>query len=108
MYYESSNVNPPSMVERKVLTEIIKSSGLVVSTARISLLHYFRTHQIPVMASDLSIINELPLSTTYRNLSELANVGLVDYMIDRSGIYRWYLVNKNKISHCPVCNQEFH
>ena len=108
MYHELSNVNPPSMAEKNVLIEIVKSSGLMVSTARISLLHYFKSHQVPVMASELSIINKIPLSTVYRNLSALANVGLIDYMIDRSGISRWYLVNKNKISHCPVCNQEFH
>jgi Fe2+ or Zn2+ uptake regulation protein len=99
--------NPPSSGERKKLVSILKKSGLTLTTSRINLLHYLIQTLVPLTASYLSLLTNLPLSTTHRNLSRFADFGLVDYIIDRSGVCRWYLLTTGRANYCPACNQAF-
>lgn len=99
--------SPPSSEERKTLVSILKRSGLTLTTSRISLFHYLTQTQIPLTASDLSRLVNIPLSTTHRNLSTFADFGLVDFIVDRSGVYRWYLLTTGRANYCPACNQSF-
>ncbi|HFZ0970054.1 TPA: helix-turn-helix domain-containing protein [Enterobacter hormaechei] len=62
---------------------------------------------IPLTAFDLSRQIGLPLSTTYRNLSTFADFGLVDFIVDRSGVCRWFLLTSGRPNFCPTCNQTF-
>ncbi|HCD1885792.1 TPA: helix-turn-helix domain-containing protein, partial [Klebsiella pneumoniae] len=99
--------NPPSIGERKKLVSILKRSGLTLTTARINLLHHLTQNQIPLTAFDLSKLVNLPLSTVHRNLSMFADFGLVDYIVDRSSVCRWYLLTAGRPNFCPTCNQAF-
>ncbi|WP_369598828.1 helix-turn-helix domain-containing protein [Enterobacter asburiae] len=99
--------NLPSGSERKKLVHILKKSGLTLTTSRIHLLHHLMQTQIPLTASYLSQQVNLPLSTTHRNLSIFADFGLVDYIIDRSSICRWYILTAGRPNYCPTCNQAF-
>ncbi|MFU0963924.1 helix-turn-helix domain-containing protein [Kluyvera ascorbata] len=99
--------NLPSGGERKKLVSILKRSGLTLTTSRLHLLHYLMQTQIPLTASDLSQQVNLPLSTTHRNLSAFADFGLVDYIVDRLGVCRWYLLTTGRANYCPTCHQTF-
>ncbi|WP_407065346.1 helix-turn-helix domain-containing protein [Enterobacter sp. 262D3] len=99
--------NLPSGGERKKLVSILKKSGLPLTTSRIHLLHYLMQTQIPLTASDLSQQVNLPLSTTHRNLSTFADFGLVDFIVDRSSVCRWYLLTAGRPNFCPTCNQTY-
>ena len=98
---------PPSTGERKKLVSILKRSGLTMTTARINLLHHLTQTQIPLTAFDLSKLVNLPLSTVHRNLSMFADFGLVDFIVDRSSVCRWYLLTAGRPNFCPTCNQAF-
>ncbi|MFP2832817.1 helix-turn-helix domain-containing protein [Citrobacter portucalensis] len=97
----------PSINERKKLIVILKAAGLTLTTSRIHLLHYLTGTTIPITAFDLSKLVDVPLSTTHRNLSTLSDFRLVDFIVDRSGVARWYLVTAHCASYCPTCNQTF-
>ncbi|WP_442961860.1 helix-turn-helix domain-containing protein [Pseudocitrobacter sp. MW920760] len=99
--------SPPSSEERKTLVSILKRSGLTPTTSRINLIHHLTQTQIPVTALDLSQQVNLPLSTTHRNLSAFADFGLVDFIVDRSSVCRWYLLTAGRANYCPTCNQSF-
>jgi Fe2+ or Zn2+ uptake regulation protein len=98
---------PPSTGESKKLVNILKRSGLTLTTSRNHLLHYLTQTQLPLTAADLSQQVNLPLSTTHRNLSTFADFGLVDFIVDRSGVCRWYLLTTGSANYCPTCNQAF-
>lgn len=98
---------PPSTGERKKLVSILKKFGLTLTTSRIHLLHHLTQTQIPLTAFELSRLVNIPLSTTHRNLSTFADFGLVDFIVDRSSVCRWYLLTAGCASYCPVCNQSF-
>ncbi|HEC2579718.1 TPA: helix-turn-helix domain-containing protein [Raoultella ornithinolytica] len=98
---------PPSTGERKKLVSILKRSGLTLTTSRINLLHHLTQTQLPLTAFDLSRLVNIPLSTTHRNLSAFADFGLVDYIIDRSSVCRWYLLTTGRANYCPTCHQTF-
>lgn len=98
---------PPSTDEREKLVNILKRSGLTLTTSRIHLLHYLTQNQIPHTAFDLSQLIGLPLSTTHRNLSAFEDFGLVDFIVDRSSVCRWYLLTCGRANYCPTCNQTF-
>ncbi|HBC2887501.1 TPA: helix-turn-helix domain-containing protein [Citrobacter freundii] len=98
---------PPSADERKKLVSILKKSGLTLTTSRIHLLHHLTQAQIPLTAFDLSRLVKIPLSTTHRNLSAFADFGLVDFIVDRSSVCRWYLLTPSRPNFCPTCNQTF-
>ncbi|WP_353938161.1 hypothetical protein [Enterobacter pseudoroggenkampii] len=49
----------------------------------------------------------LPLSTVHRNLSTFADFGLVDFIVDRSSVCRWFLVISGSPNFCPTCNQTY-
>ncbi|WP_157093197.1 helix-turn-helix domain-containing protein [Buttiauxella noackiae] len=98
---------PPLTKERKKLVNILKSTGLTLTTSRIHLLHYLTQTTIPLTAFDLSKLVGAPLSTIHRNLSTLADFRVVDYIVDRSGVCRWFLVNTERANFCPTCNQAF-
>ncbi|WP_411703695.1 helix-turn-helix domain-containing protein [Edaphovirga cremea] len=70
-------------------------------------MHYLTQTTIPITAFDLSKLIDVPLSTTYRNLSTLTNFRLVDYIVDRSGVYRWFLLTAGRANYCRCCNQEY-
>ncbi|AYU95131.1 hypothetical protein EEI76_08560 [Enterobacter cloacae] len=78
-----------------------------MTKSRIHLLHYLTQTQIPLTAFDLSKLVSLPLSTVHRNLSTFADFGLVDYLIDRSSVCRWYILTAGRKKFCPTCNQTF-
>ncbi|EPU6469325.1 helix-turn-helix domain-containing protein [Citrobacter amalonaticus] len=99
--------SPPSSDERKTLVSILKSAGLTLTNSRINLLHHLTQTQIPVTALNLSQQVNLPLSTTHRNLSAFADFGLVDFIVDRSSVCRWYLLTAGRANYCPVCNQAY-
>ncbi|EPF1296801.1 MULTISPECIES: helix-turn-helix domain-containing protein [Enterobacteriaceae] len=99
--------SPPSSEERKTLVSILKRSGLTQTTSRINLFHHLTQTQIPLTASELSQQVHLPLSTTHRNLSTFADFGLVDFIVDRSSVCRWYLLIAGRPNYCPTCNQTF-
>ncbi|HBT0401983.1 TPA: helix-turn-helix domain-containing protein [Klebsiella pneumoniae] len=99
--------SPSYSEERKTLVSILRKSGLTLTTSRIHLLHYMTQTQIPLTASDLSQQVKLPLSTIYRNLSTFADFGLVDFIVDRSGVCRWFLLTAGRPNFCPTCNQAF-
>ncbi|HDY9180128.1 TPA: helix-turn-helix domain-containing protein [Klebsiella pneumoniae] len=98
---------PPSTGERKKLVSILKRSGLTLTTSRIHLLHHLTQTQIPLTAFDLSRLVNIPLSTTHRNLSAFADFGLVDFIVDRSSVCRWFVVIAGLPNFCPTCNQTF-
>ncbi|EOM6947022.1 helix-turn-helix domain-containing protein [Escherichia coli] len=98
---------PPSIGERKKLVSILKRSGLTLTTARINLLHHLTQNQIPLTAFNLSELVNLPLSTVHRNLSMFADFGLVDFIVDRASVCRWFLVTVGRANYCPTCNQTF-
>lgn len=98
---------PPSIGERKKLVNTLKDAGLTLTTSRIHLLHYLTQNQIPLTAFGLSKLVNLPLSTVHRNLSMFADFGLVDFIVDRSSISRWFLVTVGRANYCPTCNQTF-
>lgn len=97
----------PSSGEREKLVHILKFVGLTLTTSRIHLLHYLTQNQIPLTAFDLSQLIGLPLSTTHRNLSAFEDFGLVDFIVDRSSVCRWYLLTAGRPNFCPTCNQAF-
>jgi Fe2+ or Zn2+ uptake regulation protein len=97
----------PSNDERKKLVHILKFAGLTLTTSRIHLLHYLAQTQIPLTALDLSRLVNIPLSTTHRNLAAFADFGLVDFIVDRSSVCRWYLLIAGRPNYCPTCNQTF-
>jgi Fe2+ or Zn2+ uptake regulation protein len=97
----------PSTDERKKLVNILKTAGLPLTTSRIHLLHHLTQTQIPMTAFDLSTLVGLPLSTTHRNLSMFADFGLVDFIVDRVSVCRWYLLTAGRPNFCPTCNQTF-
>ncbi|HCU0703068.1 helix-turn-helix domain-containing protein [Enterobacter asburiae] len=86
---------------------ILTSAGLTLTTSRINILYYLTQTSIPSTALDLSKLLNIPLSTTYRNLSVLAGAGLVNYIIDRCGVSRWFLLVEGQTNFCPCCNQEY-
>ena len=98
---------PPSTCERKKLVSILKRSRLTLTTSRINLLHHLTQNQTPLTALDLSQQVNLPLSTTHRNLSTFADFGLVDFIVDRSSVCRWFLVISGSPNFCPTCNQTY-
>ncbi|EPO7647285.1 hypothetical protein E4K08_12430 [Raoultella ornithinolytica] len=98
---------PPSTGERKKLVSILKRSGLTLTTSRIHLLHHLTQTKIPLTAFELSRLVNIPLSTTHRNLSAFADFGLVDYILDRSSVCRWYLLTTGRANYCPTCHQTF-
>jgi hypothetical protein len=53
----------------------------------------------------LSQLVSTPLSTTHRNLSSFEDFGLVDFIVDRSSVCRWYLLTSGRPNFCPTCNQ---
>ncbi|MFP2683380.1 helix-turn-helix domain-containing protein [Enterobacter ludwigii] len=71
------------------------------------MLHYLAQTQIPLTALDLSRLVNIPLSTTHRNLSSFEDFGLVDFIVDRSTVCRWYLHTAGRPNFCPTCNQTF-
>ncbi|MCW2473813.1 helix-turn-helix domain-containing protein [Candidatus Symbiopectobacterium sp. NZEC151] len=89
------------------MATILKSAGLTLTTSRIDILYHLTQTSIPCTASELSKLLDIPLSTTHRNLSVLACAGLANYIIDRSGVSRWFLLVKGKTNFCPCCNQEY-
>ncbi|HFG4331178.1 TPA: helix-turn-helix domain-containing protein [Escherichia coli] len=99
--------NLPSESERKKLLHILKKSGLTLTISRIYILQHLMQTQIPLTASDLSRQIGLPLSTTHRNLSAFADFGLVDFIVDRSSVCRWYILTTGRDNYCPTCNQAF-
>ncbi|HBI6863315.1 TPA: helix-turn-helix domain-containing protein [Enterobacter cloacae] len=99
--------SPPSSEERKTLVSILRKSGLTLTTSRIHLLRYLTQNHIPLTAFDLSRLVNIPLSTTHRNLSAFADFGLVDFIVDRSSVCRWYLLIAGRPNYCPTCNQTF-
>lgn len=98
---------PPSLDERKRVASTLKSAGLTLTTSRINVLYHLTRTVIPSTALELSKLLNVPLSTTHRNLSILANAGLADYIIDRSGVSRWFLLVVGQTNFCPCCNQKF-
>ncbi|WP_410779872.1 helix-turn-helix domain-containing protein [Klebsiella aerogenes] len=86
---------------------ILKCVGLTLTTSRIHLLHYLAQTQIPLTALDLSRLVCIPLSTTHRNLSSFEDFGLVDFIVDRSSVCRWYVLTADRPNFCPTCNQTF-
>jgi Fe2+ or Zn2+ uptake regulation protein len=98
---------PPSTDERKKLVNILKDAGLTLTTSRLHLLHYLTQNRIPLTSFDLSRLVNIPLSTTHRNLSAFADFGLVDFLVDRSSVCRWFLVTVGRPNYCPACNQAF-
>lgn len=98
---------PPSLNERKRVASTLKSAGLTLTTSRINVLYHLTRTVIPTTALELSKLLNVPLSTTHRNLSVLSKAGLADYIIDRSGVSRWFLVSANHANFCPCCNQEY-
>jgi len=98
---------PPSADERKKLAGILKQFGLTLTTSRIHLLHHLMQTQIPLTAFDLSKLVNLPLSTVHRNLSMFADFGLIDFIVDRLSVCRWYLLTTGSQNFCPTCNQTF-
>ena len=100
-------IETPSIEERKNLITILKAAGLTLTTARILLLHFLTRTTIPISAFDLSKLVDVPLSTTHRNLSTLTDFRLVDFIVDRSGVSRWYLVTTGRANYCPACNQTY-
>lgn len=99
--------NHPSLDERKRMATILKSARLTLTTSRINVLYHLTRTVIPSTALELSKLLSVPLSTTHRNLSVLSKAGLADYIIDRSGVSRWFLLVEGKVNFCPCCNQEF-
>lgn len=99
--------NPPSLDERKRMAMILKSARLTLTTSRINVLYHLTRTVIPGTALELSKLLNVPLSTTHRNLSVLSKAGLADYITDRSGVSRWFLVSANHPNFCPCCNQEY-
>ncbi|WP_354016938.1 helix-turn-helix domain-containing protein [Enterobacter hormaechei] len=97
----------PSVEERKELVRTLNDFGLTLTTSRIHLLHHMKQTQIPLTASDLSKQIELPLSTTHRNLSMFADCGLVDFIVDRASVCRWYFLFADRPNFCPTCNQTY-
>ena len=97
----------PSVEERKALVRTLKDFGLTLTTSRIYILHHLKQTQIPLTASDLSKQIELPLSTTHRNLSMFADCGLVDFIVDRASVCRWYFLFAGRPNFCPTCNQTY-
>ncbi|HEM8738261.1 TPA: helix-turn-helix domain-containing protein [Enterobacter hormaechei] len=98
---------PPSAGERKKLVSILKTAGLTLTTSRIYLLHHLTQAPILLTAFDLSKLVNLPLSTVHRNLSTFADFGLVDFIVDRSSVCRWFLVISGSPNFCPTCNQTY-
>ncbi|RWV34241.1 helix-turn-helix domain-containing protein [Klebsiella aerogenes] len=80
---------------------------MTLTTARINLLHCLTQNQIPLTAFNLSELVNLPLSTVHRNLSMFADFGLVDFIVDRASVCRWFLVTVGRANYCPTCNQTF-
>lgn len=99
--------DPPSLDERKRMATILKSARLTLTTSRINVLYHLTRTVIPSTALELSRLLNVPLSTTHRNLSVLSKAGLADYIIDRTGVSRWFLVSANYANFCPCCNQEY-
>ncbi|WP_406549526.1 helix-turn-helix domain-containing protein [Cronobacter malonaticus] len=95
----------PSVEESKELVRTLKDFGLTLTNSRIHLLHHMKQTQIPLTASDLSKQIELPLSTTHRTLSTFADCGLVDFIVDRASVCRWYFLFADRPNFCPTCNQ---
>lgn len=109
MYHKTTPpaFSAPSIEERKRLLTRLTSAGLTLTNSRIRLLHYLSHITIPITAFDLSEQVGLPLSTTHRNLSTFADLELVDFIVDRLGVCRWYLMTTEHDSYCPTCNQIF-
>jgi len=99
--------NSPSQDECNRMAIFLKSAGLTLSTSRINISHHLSQTSIPYTALELSRILKIPLSTVHRNLSVLSESGIAGYLIDRSGISRWFLVSANHANFCPCCNQEY-
>lgn len=98
---------PPSLDERKRMATTLKSAELTLTTSRINVLYHLTRTVIPSTALALSKHLNVPLSTTHRNLSVLAKAGLADYIIDRSGVSRWFLLMNGQNNFCLCCNQEY-
>ncbi|WP_302789263.1 hypothetical protein [Hafnia paralvei] len=108
MHYEFI---PPAFIplptkKRKHLVAILRSAGLTLTNHRLNLLHYLTQTTIPVTAHTLSMFADVPLSSAYRNLSTLSDSRVVGYIVDRSGVTRWFLMIPGKRAYCPACNQE--
>lgn len=98
---------PSLRVECNRIATMLKSVGLTLTTSRINILYRLTQTSIPSSALELSKLLNIPLSTTHRNLSSLGYAGLANYIIDRSGVSRWFWVVQGKVNFCPYCNQEF-
>ncbi|HBC7434093.1 helix-turn-helix domain-containing protein [Enterobacter bugandensis] len=83
---------------------MLKKSRLTLTTSRIHLLHHLMQTKLPLTASDLSQQVNLPLSTTHRNLSAFADFGLVDFIVERSSVCRWFVIIAGRANYCPACN----
>ncbi|WP_139154498.1 hypothetical protein [Enterobacter hormaechei] len=90
-----------------MLVSILKKSGLTLTTSRIHLFHYLTQNHIPLTAFNLSRLVNIPLSTTHRNLSAFADFGLVDFIVDRSGVCRWFIQTAGRPNFCPTCHQTY-
>lgn len=97
----------PSGDKHKKLVLILKKSGLTLTTSRIHLLHYLMKTQILLTAYDLSRQVNVSLSTTHRNLSAFGDFDLVDYIIVRSRVCRWYLLITGPANYRQTCYQTF-
>ncbi|WP_353887358.1 helix-turn-helix domain-containing protein [uncultured Pantoea sp.] len=100
-------IYPLSGGERQKLVGELIRSELTLKISRIHFLHWLMQTQTRLTASDLSHQVNMPLSTACRNLSAFADFGLVDFILDRSDVCRWFFLIAGSSNYCPACNQVF-